>query len=95
MTTSDGTLLMQDIAASSDVQKNLDHPLGPFLYTISCMYCMTVSLALNGDGLGAVWGEEKARQLLAEAGFDTVQVKRFPHDTINNYYIAKKSTGER
>ena len=91
----DGTFLMQDIAASSYVHKNLDHPLGPFLYTISCMHCMTVSLALNGEGLGTVWGEEKARQLLAEAGFDIVEVKRFSHDTINNYYIARKETGER
>jgi 2-polyprenyl-3-methyl-5-hydroxy-6-metoxy-1,4-benzoquinol methylase len=92
---SDGTFLMQDIAASSYVHKNLDNPLGPFLYTISCMHCMTVSLALNGEGLGTVWGEEKARQLLAEAGFHTIEVKRFSHDTINNYYIATKGHWER
>src|SRR5262245_54153110 len=92
---SDGTFLMQDIAASSYVHKNLEHPLGPFLYTISCMHCMTISLALNGEGLGTVWGEEKARHMLAEAGFDSVEVKRLPHDTINHYYIAKKGTGER
>jgi len=86
----DGTFLMQDIAASSYVHKNLDHPLAPFLYTISCMHCMTVSLALNGEGLGAVWGEEKARQLLAEVGFTKVEVHRLPHDSLNNYYIATK-----
>jgi len=85
---------MQDIAASSYVHKNLDNPLGSFLYTISCMHCMTVSLALNGEGLGTVWGEEKARQLLAEAGFHTIKVKRFSHDTINNYYIATKGNRE-
>ncbi len=90
-----GTFLMQDIAASSYVHKNLDHPLGPFLYTISCMHCMTVSLALNGEGLGTVWGEEQACHLLAEAGFSTVAVKRLPHDTLNNYYLARKGTGER
>jgi len=50
----DGVFLMQDIAGSSHVHKNLDHPLAVFLYTISCMHCMTVSLALNGDGLGAM-----------------------------------------
>ena len=41
----DGTYLMQDIAGSSHVHNNLDHPIAPFLYTISCMHCMTVSLA--------------------------------------------------
>jgi 2-polyprenyl-3-methyl-5-hydroxy-6-metoxy-1,4-benzoquinol methylase len=86
----DGTFLMQDIAASSHVHKNLDHPMAPMLYTISCMHCMTVSLALNGEGLGAMWGEEQARQLLAEAGFTQVEVKRLAHDIQNSYYIATK-----
>jgi 2-polyprenyl-3-methyl-5-hydroxy-6-metoxy-1,4-benzoquinol methylase len=86
----DGVFLMQDIDASSHVHKNLDHPMAPMLYTISCMHCMTVSLALNGEGLGAMWGEEQARQLLAEAGFSHVEVKRLPHDVQNSYFIATK-----
>jgi 2-polyprenyl-3-methyl-5-hydroxy-6-metoxy-1,4-benzoquinol methylase len=85
-----GIFLMQDIRASSHVHKNLDHPLGTFTYTVSCLHCMTVSLALGGEGLGAAWGEEKALELLAEAGFDNVEVKQLPHDIINNYYIAQK-----
>jgi 2-polyprenyl-3-methyl-5-hydroxy-6-metoxy-1,4-benzoquinol methylase len=88
--TEDGVFLMQDIRASSDVHKNMDHPIGPFTYTVSCMHCMTVSLALNGEGLGSAWGEEKALELLAEAGFKNVEVKQLPHDIINNYYIARK-----
>ena len=39
------------------------------LYATSAMHCMTVSLALDGEGLGTMWGEELARALLAEAGF--------------------------
>ena len=85
-----GVFLMQDIRASSHVHKNIDHPLGTFTYTVSCMHCMTVSLALGGEGLGAAWGEEKALELLAEAGFDKVDVKQLSHDIINNYYIALK-----
>jgi ubiquinone/menaquinone biosynthesis C-methylase UbiE len=87
----DGTFLMQDIAASSHVHKNIDHQIGPLLYTLSCMHCMTVSLALNGAGLGAMWGEEKAREMLQEAGFTRVDVKKLPHDFQNIYYIIKKS----
>ena len=41
----DGIYLMQDIKGSSMHHKNLDHPLGTFLYTVSCLHCMTVSLA--------------------------------------------------
>lgn len=85
-----GVYLMQDIAASSHHHNNLDHPIGPFLYTISCMHCMTVSLAQGGAGLGAMWGEEKASEMLREAGFAEVEIKQLPHDFQNSYYIVTK-----
>ena len=86
----DGVFLCVDVRASSNVHENLEHPLGPFLYTMSCMHCMTVSLAQNGEGLGAVWGEQKALRLFAEAGFREVEVKTLDGDIINNYYIARR-----
>jgi len=85
----DGTFLMQDIAGSSKLENNMSHPLAPYLYTISCLHCMTVSLALNGKGLGAMWGKEKAIEMLTEAGFSNIEVKQLPHDPINYFYIAK------
>ncbi|MDQ3507523.1 MAG: class I SAM-dependent methyltransferase [Actinomycetota bacterium] len=85
-----GTFLMVDVAASSHLHENTEHPLGPFLYTVSTMHCMTVSLEQGGDGLGAVWGEQKAREMLAEAGFEHVEVKQVEGDILNNYYIARK-----
>ncbi len=86
----DGIYLMQDIAGSSHVHNNLDHPIGPFLYTASTMHCMTVSLAQGGEGLGTMWGEEKAKEMLNEAGFKGVEVEQLPHDFQNYYYIATK-----
>ena len=86
----EGTFLMVDVAASSDVSENIEHPLGPFLYTVSCMHCMTVSLALDGEGLGAVWGEQKAREMLAAAGFTNVDVEQVEGDILNSYYIARR-----
>ncbi len=85
-----GMYLMQDIRASSQVHHNMDHPVAPFLYTISTMHCMSVSLAAGGDGLGTMWGEELALAMLAEAGFTDIAVKQLPHDFMNNYYIARK-----
>lgn len=85
-----GTFLMQDIAGSSHLDKNLDHPIAPLLYTISCMHCMTVSLAQNGEGLGTMWGKEKALEMLRDAGFGQVEVTQLPHDIQNNYFIATK-----
>jgi SAM-dependent methyltransferase len=85
-----GTYLMVDVDASSELADNLARPLGPFLYSVSTMHCMSVSLGQNGAGLGAVWGEQKARQMLADAGFSQVEIHRIPGDFLNSYYIAKK-----
>lgn len=85
----DGVYLMQDIQGSSHHHENVDHPGGPLLYMISCMHCMTVSLAQGGDGLGAMWGEEKARELLAEAGFSSVDVHLLEHDPFNAYFVVR------
>jgi SAM-dependent methyltransferase len=85
-----GVYLCVDVAASSTLSENLDHPLGPFFYTISCMHCMTVSLADGGMGLGAMWGEQKAREMLADAGFASIQTAHVDGDIINTYFIATK-----
>ena len=85
-----GLFLMQDIAGASDIASNMDAPLAPFTYTISCMHCMTVSLAQGGAGLGAAWGEELAGQMLREAGFTDITVQHLEHDIINAYYLARR-----
>jgi hypothetical protein len=35
-----------------------------------------------------MWGEEKAKEMLIEAGF--TEVEQLPHDFVNRYYIVKK-----
>src|SRR5947209_1690891 len=86
----DGVYLMQDIRASSRMRDNIDHPLGTFLYTISCMHCMTVSLAQGGEGLGAMWGEELTHEYLQRAGFRSIETHRLEHDPNNNWYVSRK-----
>src|SRR6516165_8499223 len=86
----DGIYLMQDIKGSSEHHKNVDHPLGTFLYTISCMHCMTVSLAQGGEGLGAMWGEEKMREYLKRGGFRSIEKHELAHDIQNNWYVVRK-----
>jgi SAM-dependent methyltransferase len=85
----DGVFLMQDIEASSHVGDNVAHPIGTFLYTISCMHCMSVSLAEGGEGLGAMWGRQQALALLGEAGFGETDVHQLPHDVQNCYYVVQ------
>ncbi|MGH3117683.1 MAG: class I SAM-dependent methyltransferase [Gaiellales bacterium] len=54
-----GTLLVVDIAASSHLHENLDHPFGPIVYGSSVMHCVPVSLGQGGEGLGTAWGEQQ------------------------------------
>ena len=85
----DGVYLAQDIKGSSHVHLNREHPVGTLLYTISCMHCMTVSLAQDGEGLGAMWGREQAEELMREAGFRSIEVHELPHDFQNYYYVCR------
>ena len=83
-----GTFLMADVRASSHHHHNASHPSGTFLYAISCMHCVSVSLAGGGPGLGAAWGEEKALEMLRDAGFGRVRVEQLPGDVLDNFYVA-------
>jgi hypothetical protein len=67
----------------SHVHRDIEHPIGTFLYTVSCMHCMTVSLAQGGEGVGAMWGEEMTRQYLERAGFRSIITRRLAHDIQN------------
>jgi 2-polyprenyl-3-methyl-5-hydroxy-6-metoxy-1,4-benzoquinol methylase len=86
----DGVFLMVDINGSEDIVKNMEHPLGAFLYTVSTMHCMTVSLAQGGMGLGTMWGTEKAIRMLNEAGFSRVKQHDMEHDPVNCYFVVRK-----
>lgn len=87
--TDDGIYLAQDIKGSSHHHTDRDHPIGPLLYTISCMHCMTVSLAQNGEGLGAMWGREKALEYFKAAGFNNIDVNELDHDFQNYWYVCR------
>ncbi|MDP8977641.1 MAG: class I SAM-dependent methyltransferase [Actinomycetota bacterium] len=90
MLTRDGLLLAFEPHASSNLEDNVAHPLAPFLYSISTLHCLTVSLAHDGAGLGTVWGEQKARQMLLEAGFSEVSVREVPNEPVNALYVARR-----
>ena len=81
---------MVDIGAASNVTDNRDHPMGPFLYTVSLMHCMPVGLVDGGTGLGMMWGREKAIEMLQKSGFDQIQVLDIPDDPFNLHYLCTK-----
>ena len=85
-----GVLLVADVKASSRLEDNVGVPRSTYLYTVSTMHCMTVSLALDGDGLGTAWGHQLATSMLNDAGFAEVQVTEIESDPFNIFYIARK-----
>jgi SAM-dependent methyltransferase len=86
----DGVFLAIDVKASSNLAGNLDHPLGPYLYGVSVMHCMSVSLADGGPGLGTMWGRELATRMFHDAGFSTVEeCPAPPQDAVNAIYVCR------
>lgn len=90
MLRSGGVFSMIDIDCRSDHAGNLDHPMGPFLYTVSLMHCMPVGLNDGGAGLGMMWGREKALALLNKAGFTSIEMVEMPFDRFNLHYLCRK-----
>ena len=85
----DGLYVMMEPRASSDLGDNLGHPFAPYLYGISVLHCMTVSLAEGGTGLGTAWGEQVARRMLADAGFTSVEALAAPGPQ-NTIYVCRR-----
>jgi hypothetical protein len=80
---------MLEPKASSNLEDNVGQPFTAYMYGMSVLHCMTVSLAENGAGLGTAWGEQTARRLLAEAGFASVDVVDAPGPQ-NSIYLCRK-----
>jgi SAM-dependent methyltransferase len=85
----DGVYLALEPRASSNLEENLANPFAAWMYGVSVLHCMTVSLAEGGAGLGTAWGEQTARQYLAAAGFTSVEVVEAPGPQ-NSIYICRR-----
>jgi len=75
--------------ASSRLEENVANPFAPYLYGMSVLHCMTVSLAEGGAGLGTAWGEATARKFLTDAGFTSIDVVDAPGPQ-NSIYICRR-----
>jgi SAM-dependent methyltransferase len=85
-----GTFLCMEMAGSSELADNVEHPLGPAIYTMSMLHCLPISRGAGGVGLGAMWGEARARRMMAAAGLGDVSVRRIENDVSHVYYVATK-----
>lgn len=83
-----GVYVMVEPAASSRLEDNTTNPMAPWLYGVSTLHCLTVSLAQGGTGLGTAWGHQRACQLLADIGFTDVRTFEAPGDPLDTIFVA-------
>ena len=85
-----GFYLMQEIGGSVHLENNMDFPMAPMLYAMSCSHCMPVSLGQGGKGLGTMWGFETAQAMLEAAGFTDIEKHTLPDDPMNVWFVSRK-----
>jgi SAM-dependent methyltransferase len=86
-----GVFVMKEPRAADALEDNIGNPFAPILYATSTLHCLTVSLAHDGAGIGTAFGEQLARTLLADAGFEDVTVVEAPGDPTDAVYITRKA----
>jgi SAM-dependent methyltransferase len=85
-----GSYLMVEPRLSSSLEHDIGNPMAPLLYATSTLHCLTVSLEQGGAGLGTAFGEQKALELLAAAGFGAVEIHPAPGDPLDGVFVAHK-----
>lgn len=85
-----GLFVMDEPRVSSRLEDNIGNPMAPFVYAVSALHCLTVSLAADGAGLGTAWGEQVAVQMLRDAGFEAVQIHDAPGDPGNAVFVTTR-----
>jgi SAM-dependent methyltransferase len=85
-----GIYVMVEPAASGLLEENLENPMAPWIYGVSTLHCLTVSLAHGGAGFGTAWGHQGARQLLSDVGFVDIRMFDAPGDPVDAIFVATK-----
>lgn len=81
-----GQYLMMEPNMSSDLEDNMG-PRGALLYGVSALHCMTQSLAVGGEGLGAAWGRQRAEEYAERAGFSTFMELETITNRFSSFYL--------
>ncbi len=85
-----GFFVMKEPHAADALEDNLLNPMAPILYGCSTLHCLPISLAHGGAGIGTMFAEGLARQLLADAGFTGIDVHPVAGDPADAVYVCTK-----
>jgi SAM-dependent methyltransferase len=90
-----GVFVLKEPRAADTLEDNIGNPMAPVMFACSTLHCLPVSLAHDGAGIGTAFGEQHARRLLAEAGFDVADVHVAPGDPGDGLYVSRTAGGAR
>jgi len=85
-----GAFVIQEVAASSDLSRNIDLPYAPMLYALSTLHSVPAALAQDGEALGRMWGEDRIRQMLLDAGFTGLRFERIEAAPLSIWCVATR-----
>ncbi|XP_006825762.1 S-adenosylmethionine-dependent methyltransferase Rv2258c-like [Saccoglossus kowalevskii] len=69
-----GFFIMVDINGHTKLADNMALPFASVNYMFSLFACMPMSLYADGWGLGSMWGQEKAFEMLTNAHFECLSI---------------------
>lgn len=84
-----GVLVVLEPNAANSLDENRSHPFGVFGYAMSTLYCLQVSLATGGTGVGTMWGEGAIRAALHDVGFEVEPTHAIPGDLFNALFVGR------
>ena len=85
-----GTFFLREPHAADTLEANMGNPMAAVQYSVSTLHCLTVSLAHGGAGIGTVFGEQMARRLLTDAGFEDPTVHPAPGQPMDAVYVTRR-----
>ncbi|KAK7501688.1 hypothetical protein BaRGS_00007119 [Batillaria attramentaria] len=70
-----GILSMMDVVTSGYLAEDVGQAETPYLYTVSTFLCIPESYQqADSEALGACWGEDRARKMIAAVGFKLLEL---------------------
>ncbi|KAL3982746.1 Methyltransferase domain family protein [Acanthocheilonema viteae] len=89
----DGLFSMIGTDGTGNIYKDKEMDISTYMYGVSLSHFLPVAMKSEGAlGLGAMWGREKIKQLLGDAGFEKVEIRPnpFSNSHLNILYLCRK-----
>ena len=85
-----GQLSLLDFQVHSDIKDNIGNPSASFMYSVSMLYCLSMSIHEGGSGAGTCYGMERLRKDIKSVGFEIGAEVLIPGSQFELHYVCNK-----